>query len=60
MEIINTVNLYMKSLFLYLITLIVGFFYTSDEPITSVLEDLKSLTSAVMKDDLSSSDEDDD
>ncbi|CAG2199996.1 CCHCR1 [Mytilus edulis] len=31
-----------------------------DEPITSVLEDLKSLTSTVMKDDLSSSDEDDD
>ncbi|XP_076077577.1 coiled-coil alpha-helical rod protein 1-like [Mytilus galloprovincialis] len=29
-----------------------------DEPITSVLEDLKSLTSAVLKDDLSSSDED--
>ncbi|CAC5399453.1 CCHCR1 [Mytilus coruscus] len=31
-----------------------------DEPITSVLEDLKSLTSAVMKDDISSSDEEDD
>ena len=38
--------------------LVIKCFLFSDEPITSVLEDLKSLTSAVMKDDLSSSDED--
>lgn len=32
---------------------------TDDEPLTSVLEDLKSLTSAVMKDEVSSSDSED-
>ena len=34
--------------------------YALDEPITSVLEDLKSLTSAVLKDDISSSESEDD
>lgn len=36
------------------------FFSLTDEPITSVLEDLKSLTSAVLKDDISSSESEDD
>ena len=35
-------------------------FFFTDEPITSVLEDLKSLTSAVLKDDISSSESEDD
>ena len=35
------------------------FFLFTDEPINSVLEDLKSLTSAVLKDDISSSESED-
>jgi hypothetical protein len=36
------------------------FCFFTDETITSVLEDLKSLTSAVLKDDISSSESEDD